>query len=77
MDLWMRAFAEAGLDPAFYASRERGEEEIFPWEHIDAGVTKEFLLREWHKSAQCGNDAGLPQRVRKLQAPAAIRGRDV
>ena len=50
MDLWMRAFAEAGLDPAFYASRERGEEEIFPWEHIDAGVTKEFLLREWHKA---------------------------
>ena len=50
MDLWMRAFAEAGLDPAFYANRERGEEEIFPWEHIDAGVTKEFLLREWHKA---------------------------
>ena len=50
MDLWMRAFQEVGLDPAFYANRERAETEIFPWEHIDAGVTKEFLLREWHKA---------------------------
>ena len=31
----------------FYTKRERTEDEIFPWDFIDCGVTKEFLLREW------------------------------
>ena len=47
---WMKAFEMAGLDPAFYANRERAEDEVLPWDHIDAGVTKEFLLREKHKA---------------------------
>ena len=49
-DLWMEAFRESGLDPAFYANRERGKDEIFPWDHIDSGVTKAFLWREKEKS---------------------------
>ena len=49
-DLWRQAFDEIGLDPDFYASRERPDEEIFPWEHLDAGVSREFLLREWKKA---------------------------
>ena len=49
-DLWKRAFVDCGLDPGFYATRERPEDEIFPWEHLDAGVSKEFLLREWKKA---------------------------
>ena len=49
-DLWMQAFAQAGLDPAFYASRERPIDEIFPWEHLDAGVSRQFLQREWEKA---------------------------
>lgn len=49
-DLWLRAFEIAGLDPAFYANRRRSEDEVLPWDHIDAGVTKEFLLREKHKA---------------------------
>jgi len=49
-DLWMEAFKECGLDPAFYAHRERSKEEILPWDHIDSGVTKTFLWREKEKS---------------------------
>ena len=49
-DLWMEAFRECGLDPAFYANRERSRDEILPWDHIDSGVTKQFLWREKEKS---------------------------
>ncbi len=49
-DLWMEAFRDCGLDPAFYANRLRGREEILPWDHIDSGVTKEFLWREKEKA---------------------------
>ena len=45
-DGWMAIFAEAGLDPAFYTSRRRPYDEIFPWDHLDYGVTKAFLRRE-------------------------------
>lgn len=46
---WMAAFEECGLDPAFYV-RERSLDELFPWDFIDCGVTKEFLKREWQKA---------------------------
>ena len=49
-DLWWRAFAEEGLDPAFYARRERAQGEILPWEHIDSGVRKDFLWAEYQKA---------------------------
>ena len=49
----MQAFAECGIDPDFYILRERPEDELFPWDFIDIGVTKRFLLREWH-NAQAG-----------------------
>ena len=41
---------ECGLDPAFYTTREREMDEIFPWDFLDCGVTKEFLMREWKKA---------------------------
>ncbi len=44
-DLWQEAFAAVDLDPTWYL-RQRLPGEIFPWDHIDAGVTKDFLLRE-------------------------------
>ena len=47
---WMDAFRECGIDPAFYANRERTKEEVLPWDHIDCGVTKAFLWREKEKS---------------------------
>lgn len=46
---WLRAFKESGLDLAFYANRERPEDEILPWSHIDAGVTSTFLRREYQR----------------------------
>ena len=47
---WMRAFDEAGLDPAFYAGRRREAGETFPYDHLDAGVTKEYLWEENRKA---------------------------
>lgn len=49
-DTWMEAFKECDLDPAFYANRERALDEVLPWDHIDSGISKSFLLREWEKS---------------------------
>lgn len=49
---WMEALEETNVDLDFYISRQRSEDEIFPWDFIDAGVTKEFLLREYHNSQQ-------------------------
>lgn len=46
-EIWMDAFDSCGVDLSFYTTRERGLDEIFPWDFIDAGVTKEFLKREW------------------------------
>ncbi len=44
---WLDAFDKAGIDPDFYTMRERPADEIFPWDFIDTGVSKEFLRREW------------------------------
>ena len=51
-DVWMQTFEECGIDISFYTTRERMEDEIFPWDFIDCGVTKQFLLDEWHKAQQ-------------------------
>ena len=47
---WLQAFESCHLDPDFYSLRARSDEEILPWEHIDSGLTKQFLLRELEKS---------------------------
>ena len=47
---WLEAFAEAGIDKDFYAARQRGENEVFPWEHISPGVSRKFLWNEWQKA---------------------------
>ena len=46
LERWMDAFSVHGLDPAFYAQRERKAEEILPWDMINTGVTKRHLLHE-------------------------------
>ena len=51
-DIWMETFAECGIDLGFYTTREREEDEVFPWDFLDCGVTKEFLLREWKKALE-------------------------
>ena len=45
-DTWMQVMEECGLDPAFYANRRRDYDEVFPWDHLDYGVTKDFLIHE-------------------------------
>ena len=49
-DRWLSSFAEAGLDPAFYASRERSTDEVLPWDMINVGVRKQHLIREREKA---------------------------
>ena len=49
-DIWKEAFAETGIDIEFYTLRERSTDEILPWDFIDAGITKEFLIREWKQA---------------------------
>jgi len=49
-DLWMDAFAACGVDPALYANRERAEDEPLPWDFIDAGVSRAYLLAEKKKA---------------------------
>ena len=49
-DRWMDVFARVGIDPSFYANRRRQTSEVLPWDVIDCGVTKEFLIREYEKA---------------------------
>lgn len=49
-ELWMNAFETCGIDPDFYTIRERDLDEVFPWDFINSGVTKEFLKREWENA---------------------------
>lgn len=51
-ELWMQAFANMGIDPEFYTLRERDQDELFPWDFIDIGVTKTFLKREWNRAME-------------------------
>jgi hypothetical protein len=47
---WMTIFRDCGIDPDFYACRRRDEKEIFPWDHLDIGVSKAFLWSENQKA---------------------------
>ena len=74
---WLAAFADCGLDPAFYATRERAEDEVLPWSRVNMGVKTELLLRERHRAYEarlspdcrvqcsaCGAAGLLPKGVR-------------
>ncbi len=47
---WDRAFTECGIDRRFYTERERDVEELLPWDFIDTGVSKKFLIKEWENA---------------------------
>ncbi|WP_398444575.1 TIGR03960 family B12-binding radical SAM protein [Sedimentibacter sp.] len=49
---WMEAFAETNTDPDFFAKRERELTEVLPWDFIDTGVTKEFLISEYNNAME-------------------------
>ena len=67
---WVDAFAKCGLDIDFYASRERGEEELLPWDMIDVGVRKAHLL---HERQQCYDSALSPDCRKQCSACGAAR----
>lgn len=50
LEIWKQAMEECGLDISFYAHRNRELDEVFPWDHIDVGVSKKFLIREAKKA---------------------------
>lgn len=52
LDTWKEAMEKNNLSIEFYANRQRNYEEVFPWDHIDVGVTKQFLVRENEKSKE-------------------------
>ena len=51
-DVWIQCFEDCGVDIGFYTTRERADDEIFPWDFVDCGVTRQFLLREWKKAQE-------------------------
>jgi radical SAM family uncharacterized protein len=79
-DNWAKAFQECGLEPEFFGQRERPLDEFLPWSHIDAGITSNFLKREWAKALRgeetedcrfdvchvCGFEKSFPGCVEKL-----------
>ena len=50
--LWQKAFEETGIDPLFYTTRHRNEEEALPWDHIDSGVSPDFFKKEFQKAKE-------------------------
>lgn len=51
-DIWLQAFEECNIDTDFYTVRIRHDDEIFPWDFLDCGVSKQFLLKEWHNAQE-------------------------
>lgn len=51
-DRWQEALADCGIDPDFYNHRTRGEQEVFPWEHLQPAVNRAFLAREYKKARE-------------------------
>ncbi|MEG0050568.1 MAG: TIGR03960 family B12-binding radical SAM protein [Terrisporobacter sp.] len=54
LNIWLEAMAKNNLDVSWYAHREREYDEVFPWDHIDVGVSKKFLIRENNKAREDG-----------------------
>ena len=52
MDRYTEALEALSIDQEFYLTRERSIEEILPWDHLDCGISKAFLIREWERAKQ-------------------------
>ena len=69
-NIWKESFAETNTDIDFYTLRERSTDEILPWDFIDAGVTKKFLIHEWE---QAKNETVTPNCRQKCSGCGAMR----
>ena len=70
LEKWLETFKECGIDPDFYTSRRRAYDEIMPWEHLDYGVSKSFLISE-KKPSPAGDTT--PNCLQKCSAGGAPR----
>ena len=52
LETWLQGLDELGIDPHFYANRVMDYDDILPWEHLESGVTKQFLVKEHHRALQ-------------------------
>jgi len=57
-DLWLKAFDDAKVDPSWYAERERDPQEILPWSHLSAGVSRERLRKEYERAMEATAQRG-------------------
>jgi len=73
-DKWMQAFKDCGLDPGFYASRQRSADEIFPWDHIGCGTSKKHLFREWQLSRKAITTPDCMQQCAGCGASTLLKG---
>ena len=53
-DTWMRAAADVGIDVDWFTRRERGEDEVFPWDHLDSGLERDWLWKDWRDAVDAG-----------------------
>lgn len=70
---WMDSFAENGIDPFFYTARKRSFDEVLPWDHMDYGVTKKFLIRENEKAHRGETTASCREKCARLRSDKAER----
>lgn len=73
-DKWMQAFHDCGLDPEFYASRQRPMDEVFPWDHIGCGTRKEHLKHEWERSREAAITPDCMHQCAGCGASALLKG---
>ena len=55
-DTWMRAADEVGVDVDWFTRRERGEDEVFGWDHLDSGLEKDWLWKDWRDAIDAGSE---------------------
>lgn len=74
LENWLAVFRDCGVDPAFYANRQREYSEILPWDHLDYGVTKEFFMRENEKARQASTTPNCREKCAGCGASCWKRG---
>ena len=74
LEKWMDAFRVCGIDPAFYANRQRPLDEVFPWDHIGCGTTKEHLKREWERSRRAETTPACMEKCAGCGAASLMKG---
>ena len=76
LDRWLDAMAAEGLDPDWYVTRHRTDDEILPWDHIAAGLHRDFLWQDWQAALADARPPRLPvDSVLRLRGVHRLRAR--